>query len=351
MQQTAGKFLESFAACLWSFSSSNCWDGLPPAGPEPVLSVQPFYLVGAGAVGQAALAVVSAISGLKTHVTVIDDDTLDKEGTNLNRCVLSMQSDCEVPKVEIVARHLRGTGISVLPVQKKWEEFVFDTGLRAKQVPDLCEMERNYQYELVLSCVDIDSSRRSIQKFWPKLILGGSTLSMGLTVACYDMNTTYECLSCSAVVEEMLTLDKAAHRLRNLDPEAARTEAERLGLEWNLVEASLKKPECGSLAEQEIRKFIANSQSPAWSVGFVSAASGVVLAAALLRQAHLGRTPLEDSQGNAIRFSFLNPDFRITRHRRSSSCECNSIGRKVFEQWWNRGAEENQIEKLYPTAP
>jgi hypothetical protein len=74
-------------------------------------------LVGAGAVGQAAVLALRA-SGAAGQLSVLDPEVLDL--SNCQRYVLSAADEVGIAKVELVARALKGSSVEVLPVRDRW---------------------------------------------------------------------------------------------------------------------------------------------------------------------------------------------------------------------------------------
>jgi len=89
------------------------------------------------------------------------------------------------------------------------------------------------------------------------------------------------------------------------EPATATRSAKRLNLQ--AIEEHLDHPECGQLGQQEIAKFVLDPRQD-WSVGFVSVAAGVLLAAKFVQAEIAGLDmAFSPSKGNALRFSFLKP--------------------------------------------
>lgn len=76
------------------------------------------HLVGAGAVGQAAIYALARVSATGI-ITVIDAE--DVTVSNLQRYVLSMDSDVGTSKCDLVARALGTTRLDVLKVKRRWD--------------------------------------------------------------------------------------------------------------------------------------------------------------------------------------------------------------------------------------
>ena len=158
---------------------------------------------------------------------------------------------------------------------------------------------------------------------------------MGLAVAAYDMRSDYECLKCFNPPEPQdPTVEAIASVLRTLPPEERRTQAEASRVDWQALEQYLTDPKCGTLGEQEIIRFHNAGRDNDWSVGFASVASGTLLAVQLVKYVLLGTEAFRE--GNTLRFSFLNPTPRWSRHLRNSNCECITTGGADFRDIWSR---------------
>jgi molybdopterin/thiamine biosynthesis adenylyltransferase len=303
--------------------------GIPLAG----LELPPWYLIGAGAVGQALVAAIIA-ARVRAHLTVIDGDAIDD--TNLNRYILAVLSNLGDSKADLAAGYLRAAGHSVYSYGSSWPKYAFSVphiGQRA----DLQAYEAEYKYARVLSCVDKNTARRAIQQFWPQLLLGASTDGMGLQVTHYDMNGPYECLKCSNPAEVNLrTLEDAEADLRSRSAEEVRAAAHAVGADPDLVARYLADPKCGELGQQELAKFLAASDERAFSVGFVSVAAGVLLGAQLFKGELVGwDKAFPPDRGATLRLSFLNPGPHWSKHlRRKQECDCSSVGRQEYGALW-----------------
>jgi molybdopterin/thiamine biosynthesis adenylyltransferase len=329
-----GRYIDALFLSLWDFEARPTWAELPE-GEWPVpFAVPPFYLIGSGAVGQAAAAGLTASGEVRGHATMIDREEID--GDNLNRYPLASQDDIGEPKSELTAERLRGGGLEAYAYRGHWPDYCYDRS-RPGQSEDVEKLEAAYSYPLVLSCVDRNRARHAIQNFWPEYVIGGSTLGLGLEVTAYDMRSPYECLMCFNKPEPAgKTIEEIAGELKKLGPEERRARAEAAGADWQSIEAYLANPRCGHLGEAEIVKF--RGEAVDWSVGFVSVAAGTLLAAQLLKYALLGRAAFPEAKGNSLRFSFLNPGPRWSQHRRREDCVCAGDGRADFEALWRAEA-------------
>lgn len=325
LRPDAGEFPRQLGVSLWDLRTGP-WATLG-VGPRLPLELDPFYVIGGGAVAQALFS-ATASSGVRTHATAIDDDRLD--GSNLNRCSLSTMADIGKPKVEIIRDALSQTNVNVCPAQVRWPAYALDrlSGQRA----DLRELEDAFQYSLILSCVDKNDARHAIQRYYPRVLWGGSTHELRLTIANYAMGSPYECLRCSNPLPAVPEVEVVAARLRQLAPAARSEECARRGVDPNLVDEYLRRPECGTLGEEEIRKF-RDAGPKDWSVGFVSVAAGTLLAAKLLQRG-LGQDPFQTQNGHSYSFNFRYPGGRWYMRPRRAECECSGHGLEMYRALW-----------------
>lgn len=333
LKPDGGAFARKLFMSLHDFRSMNSWDQLPLVE-DTAISIPPFYLVGAGAVGQALACTLGASAVKQAYVTVVDHDSIDKEGTNLNRCVLATQMDIGISKSDLTARFLVGHGIEAFAFREKWERYM-DTSSRPVQRIDVATLERKLKFPLVISCVDDNTARHELQRLWPNYLIGGSTNGMSLEVTAYDMRSNYECLMCFNPLSRLGTTDEIAERFRNLPRKEQEATALERGLSLEEIFRYLASPKCGSPGESELKKFAEAEQGPRPSVGFVSVGAGVILAAQVLKYSFGGISAFPQNLGNSVRFSFLQPSqIRWTMHQRSKDCDCFTKGQSVFQRLW-----------------
>jgi molybdopterin/thiamine biosynthesis adenylyltransferase len=330
LREGKGCYLEAFSLSLWDCVSAASWEELPD-GEWPVpFPVPPCYLIGNGAVAQGLAAALTASGEVRGTVTAVDKEFIDDQ--NLNRYPLATQPDVGAYKSELTAARMRSGGLEVVAYRRHWPDYAWDQD-RPAQRKEVREKESTYRYPLILSCVDRNDARHAIQKFWPEYLIGGSTSGLALEVTAYDMRSPYECLMCFNPVESgRRTIEEIAAELRQLPREERRARAEACGADWAALEEYLADPRCGHLGAAEIAKF--RDEGVEWSVGFVSVASGTLLAAQFLKYALLGSKAFPLERGNSIRFNFLKPAARWTKHLRRNGCACASEGRADYKQLW-----------------
>jgi len=272
--------IDHLAFSLWDYQKCDSWESADPGLWHEEIVLRPFYLVGAGAVGQAAIACLAACPGIGGYATIIDDDEVDE--TNRNRYALAHSGNLGVNKALIAAYAVARKNFLAVAYPGRWEAYV--QGLnRPEQRDDVRVLEQQWKFQRVLSCVDKNGPRHSIQNVWPEIILGGSTFECGVLVQAYDLRTEGECLKCSNPIEEDdRTIEGETARWKQMTSEQRRQLAAQKGLNLQAIEEHLNHPECGQLGQQEIAKFVLDPRRD-WSVGFVSVAAGVLLAARLVQ--------------------------------------------------------------------
>jgi len=330
-----GTYIESLVISLWTCERYESFADAPAGPAIDGLVLPPAYLIGVGAVGQAFVATIAS-SGARGHVTPIDPETIDD--TNRNRYVLVTKNE-RGAKVDIATSILKLAGFTVFPYQGAWPRYAYDLPHR-DQREDLQRLESEHKYEWVISAVDKNVHRHAIQKFWPRHLLGGSTDDFLIQVSAYDMSSPFECLMCRNPPElPSDTIENLANRLEEMSIEERGRVLRAEGLDVASVEEFLRTRKCGEAGEQELVRFANRPSVADFSVGFVSVASGVLLAAQFLKVAMAGgdvRDAFPAELGHTLRFSFVYPDsLDFSMHQRRDDCTCCSIGRSVYRDLWN----------------
>jgi ThiF family len=315
---------------LWTFETYDDPSQVP-SGPAGLATVPLPYLVGAGAVGQAVAATLLTSRVGPRQIVTLDGDAIDDELTNLNRYCLSVAADKGRKKASLLSGYLTRAGIQSFHFSELWADYV-QSG-RTEDIPaEVRASERDSKYGFIISCVDKNTGRHDLQRMWPRLIIGASTLGMGATAQICDLAFDQECLMCSNPLEhDGWTLEGELERLRRLPETEREAEARRAGVDPALLAKHLRDPKCGTLGEAELERFWPSASRHDWSVGFVSVGAGVMLAAVILR--YFAEAPSIDKP-HAFRFSFETNRAGKSRHRPNSECECQQQGRKYWRQLW-----------------
>ncbi|RUM13497.1 hypothetical protein EFD56_27985 [Rhizobium phaseoli] len=312
-----GRFATDDAYSLWDVCSGR-WDELADGPPLRDLTLPSLYLIGAGAVGQGFIQVLGASQIPGGFLVTIDHDHHDAEGTNLNRCFLAGVEDVLHPKVDAVKRYRNLTALAGYEFPGSLTDYLMSEKVGLPN--DLVSSERQSAYDIVVSAVDINSSRLDIQGVLPGLVIGGSTDGLRAQSALYGIVPGSECLGCwNAAEDEKLKAIAIEAELREMTVDHQR---ERLTGIVDDVEAALAylatpKPRCGQLGESEVRAF-ATAVSPEFSVSFVSLAAAVMTAAKLFAVMN-DREVIRSRPAKAI-FVFRNLECVETTTARRPTC-------------------------------
>jgi len=314
---------------IWSCEAVPEWHELAQDPPIGHIELPPLYIPGAGAVGQAAALAFGALPDAAGHITTADDDHLDL--TNGNRYVLAQRTDDRKHKVPLLTRFLDARGFSTYGFEDKWEKFV-NLADRRPNRSDIGALERQFRYGLVLSCVDDNGARHAIRNLWPDLIIGGSTLGLTAKVTTYDMAGSQLCLKCyNPMVERNQRVREQLARLKHAADAERKAFFQSIGVDPERATEHLEKAGCGQLSEQDLDRFA--SGEPAMSVGFVSAAAGVLLAAHVVRLGLQPRTELT-ARGAVLMANFYRPMLRWLRMKPESGCDCVCKRGAIWRSKW-----------------
>lgn len=314
----------------WDGEERDSWSALARGESCSDLRLPPFYLVGAGAVGQALAATLGLCRGLHGHAVILDRDPLDE--TNFNRYCLAWSGCGTSDKTTLSADALRSAGLTVDPIPVHLDQYLQLPTPRTGS-PEMNADELAYRFPLVVSCVDKNHARHSIQNLWPRLIFGGSTDGLSAKIMRYDVAGQGECLKCANPITEEPTIEAQAEALRKMAPEQlAATLAALPASDQEAVRRYLADPKCGELAETVITE-LGREQRREFAVGFVSVGAGTLLAAALLQHAMARGNRMNDT-ANLVTLSFQSCRARSDFYRKDPTCECGKAG--LFELLWNQ---------------
>lgn len=329
MNPGKGEFIRSQFASAWTMSCEESWDGLIDGPDTGEFGVLPhFYFAGAGAVAQAAALCLGA-SAFKGSCSAIDKDALDL--SNDNRYVLSTREDDGAPKVDLMQKYLRSRGFECQAIPLWWQDFAVSNGRHAPN-DEVRVLERSYKFPIVLSCVDKNGPRHALQNALPQLLVGGSTYGLSAKASIFDLGTKAACLKChNPILVRNAIIKERIAALQQLAGEQRAAYANDLGLSERDVELLLGPGGCGKLAESDLDRFAAGS--PEMSVGFVSAAAGVLLAAQFLRYLHLGAAVVTQEGPMAVA-TFARAKIRLMRVGRDNACDCEPTLRKRWQGNW-----------------
>lgn len=331
LRPNKGEFISESFGSVWDIELGDSWESLPP-GPnlDDVPQLPHFYFAGAGAVAQAAAAVLGT-SGINGQATTVDDDNLDV--TNDNRYLLATAADDRSSKVELMSKFLTERAFPCYPVPLKWDKYVSAMGQKAATA-ELAVLEREYRYPVVLSCVDKNPPRHEIQNLVPGVILGGSTDGLVAKAQIFDLAQEAACLKCYNPLEDRNeVLRKNRETLSKMPSEDRTTWCSDRGIDLAALERFLAPPGCGKLTEADLDRFA--KDSPEMSVGFVSLAAGVLLSAQLVRLTVLGAKEAT-AKGNLVTATFAKAGLRSRRVGPESGCDCLTRLRRTWSKQWGR---------------
>jgi len=159
-------------------------------GDGPVVSripLPPTLLGGFGAVGQAFLSALLQLPAASGHLWVVDNDRISL--TNLNRCVLSVESDVvgrvPVSKAWLAKRSAKGHGIQIRADRRPLQQALANSALYSGGRP-----------AIVICTVDNLAARRELQYLWSDLFLEGSTGDAQIQVLRWEFPANRGCSLC-----------------------------------------------------------------------------------------------------------------------------------------------------------
>lgn len=317
-------------------------EGANPVLPTP-LDFGEVVMVGAGALGSAAIYALAALPHTSCQLNVVDDDTLSN--TNIERHVTSVRRDADAgrSKVSVLAAFLKRYQLAarVAPIKARYEDW-----------PD-----RSQPHELVLMGPDSAEVRRAVQFDLPRVLVNAATGGSGFIVSRHDF-LTGPCAAClypddqktptlvedvarqfgvdvqlaRDLVEGRRVFDADIYRLMRTRG-TAQLRAERAQTLFGLPLAQVRGVVC---SEAELRP-----ELPAATIGFVSFVPGVLMVAELVKARYAPGVPLS-AHTNVFRTDvFRLGEEELEPRRKTRTCRCkDEIMRRAFAQRWakRRGA-------------
>jgi molybdopterin/thiamine biosynthesis adenylyltransferase len=318
LKEGRGRAIEAFSVNLWTLAGSDGFGELGTAdGPADPPQLPAHYVVGAGAVSEAYLAIL-ATSDVSTALALLDDDVLGD--TNLNRHILAAWADLGQHKATLAQDRLSGYRMRIFPVNARWQDYLATPPAERPARPEaLTIAEASGMYDLVISAVDRNRSRVAIAGVRPEVILGGSTNGLEAEVGRYRAGSGWQCMACASPLETRPSIEQAVAQLAEMTSAELATLAQEQGLDMAAITEYLKRPACGTLGEREVQRF-ATLARPDWSVSFVSVASGALLAARALT--HIADNDAERTavEGDTLRIWLANATMARSAHQRNPDC-------------------------------
>ena len=304
---------------VWSANAASSWDELDPDPDLGQTEFPPLYFVGAGAVAQAAALALAGLPGASGHMTSVNGDSLDL--SNDNRYSLATLGDAGGRKAEFLEKFFETRRFGHYSHDRLWQDYVTGQG-RPPNRADLAALEARFAYRFILSCVDDNGARHAIQNLWPELIIGGSTHGLTAKAITYDMRGDQLCLKCyNPVIDRNEVVKKRLDEAGRMDASRRDEFFARFGIDPVKGNEHLRDPKCGQLSEDDLQRFAAGE--PMMSVGFVSVAAGVLLAAQVLRLVLSGVGSLTTS-GSILIANFYRPSLRYLKSLPEQGCDCQT---------------------------
>lgn len=329
MRPDKGAFITESFGSVWTMGLSDAWDKLTDGPPHEELPILPhFYFAGAGAVAHAA-ALTLGSSRIKGAATAIDHDELDV--TNDNRYVLSTINDEGAAKARLLSSYLTTQAFPCHSAPVKWSKYVSACGGMAAN-DEIAALERQNQYPLVLSCVDKNLPRHEIQTALPKVIIGGSTDGLTAKTQIFYLGHEVSCLKCFNPIEDRNeAIQRNLVMLAGMTPEERNEWCREHGISTDDLARFLAPNECGKLSEADLERFAKGV--PDMSVGFVSVAAGILLAAQLVRISTMG-VDTATANGHLVTATFARPGIRHRKSGPDVSCDCQAKLRDRWRHFW-----------------
>ena len=333
-----GRFAESLCFSAYDLRAHGRRGAVPsnPALPADI-NLGRLAVCGAGAVAHSFCQAIASLAGVRADLLIVDrranyglgDEAI--EPTNLARYVMAANDDVGRPKAEVLCERVRAPGTRAEHTDDGIEALAGRGGLSGE--------------EHVVSCVDNNRARHAIQGCIPRIIRGGSVYDLSSRVSVYDMAGGTACLRCENPVEAGESDEGVAERLRGMEPDRRRAEAERAGVDSGDLDRYLESPACGALSGEALRR-LAAVLPPEFSVNFATMLSGTLLAAEAAKAACPSLRPALDGTAHSDMFySFWNCRHRLSRTAPFPDCWCSAGGstpRDIHSEKWGlaHGGEE-----------
>jgi hypothetical protein len=308
--------LQPVLYCAWR---EQVVDGLDAVGPDRVrLDLPDSALAGVGAVGAAFLHALWAWPDLTGKLLIADNDAKGIDATNLNRTITFARRHVGHPKASTAHAILSGGALELDSEDKSIREL--------DPLPPV-----------LVSAVDTNRSRRTIQQAYPARLFSASTRDLRAEVLRCGPPGQGPCLSCFNEPERLIPDDELHRRLRAASAEELAGLAKEAGV--SLTDAKLFQ-ERGGCAEAGARLIsqLRDEEAPTeFAVGFVSALAGALLAGELVKESLGAHGPLDADYPRAA-VQFFNPaaSTGASRFRRQPDCPMCDPAEPAAEIWAER---------------
>jgi hypothetical protein len=202
-------------AALDRAQTFSLFDGRPHAAGEAIRGSITFVdtaLVGAGAIGNAALWSLARCPSLEGELHVVDGESTDI--SNVQRYVLAGMADATIPKIALAERAFEGQNLRLVPHAQTWEAL---SAAQAGRTP----------WSLVGVAVDSAAARIAVQSSLPKRIVNAWTQLGEAAVSRHRRFGIDACLAClyypkakgrneAEIIAEEIGLPDAARDIANM---------------------------------------------------------------------------------------------------------------------------------------
>ena len=252
----------------WTLQLSKVADATPSAGPGGVaLHLDDVVLAGMGAVGNSFALTALTHPGATGILRAADYDHIDL--SNLNRCLLFVREHLGQLKADIAnaVTHDLGQPHAAMLVTPERAELAF----------------RKAPVSALVSVVDTNRAREAINQLVPRFTLAGSTFN--LRVQTNTFGQPGPCLRCDNSPEPLEPDRDVKARVLAAQADELDDLAAQAGQTVDELHAWASAPGCGEL-DATVLPALRREGPATFSVGFVSALSGVLLAATTIRSQH-----------------------------------------------------------------
>lgn len=306
--------------CTWSHKGGAVQH---EPGPPTVETELEHAIIGVGAVGSTIVQALWATPGVRGAITLVDGDEKGVEDTNLNRYPLFGQLHIGAPKATEASRIASDCGITWTPHDSSFEQL------------DLNALGT----DRIVSAVDLNRPRHSIQSRYPSELLSASTLDLRAEILCCGPPGEGACLACFNPPEPGATDDELRQHVGELAEAERANLAEETGQSVAELDEWVTTGRCGRGTPGLIARLREADELPAnFAVGFVSVMSGTLLTAELLKRDVQAPALRADAQHASFQFfdqaserngaNFLGRDPRCTR------CQPGEIATNIWRSRW-----------------
>ena len=307
-------------ACDYSHSGDPAWTDL-----KTNQELSSILLAGVGAVGSAFLHALYPLP-LQGTLHLADNDEKGLDGTNLGRYALFGVRSIGKQKASEAASLLRQARFQVVPHDGSFEYF-FSSGQRPN---------------IVLSAVDTNEARQSLQEQYAPLVFSASTHNLRAEILRCGPPGLGPCLSCFNPLKQNQRTEDDIRELLRAKPELISHLCEKLRLNQDEAVVWIRDRKCNETGDRLVDELRTDDGSvPAFAVGFVSVLAGTMLAAELLKTLATGAGPLGGTTNRAV-FQFQNPAAptnRVSFYPREESCSAcaeKNAGTRIWQRRYER---------------